>query len=351
MFKGPVLDASPDAPARQDGSGPWPSGLSIVVLLPCRNEAASIADTVSRFRRVLPSAELFVYDNCSTDDTGRRAKDAGAIVRHEPVPGKGNVVRKMFSEIDADVYVLADGDDTYEADAAPGMIDLLLRERLDMVIGTRRGVHGNAHRIGHAIGNRLFNAVYARLFGREFTDIFSGYRVFSRRFVKSFPALARGFEVETEMSVHASQLRMPVAEVDTHYRARGSASHSKLRTVRDGTLILSAMVTLFKEVRPLPFFGLLASLMCLVSLGLAWPVVETWMQTGLVPRFPTAILATGLMLLAALALACGLILDSVARGRLEQKRFNYLSLTQLRPGRVRTPARPAARDDEVPGGN
>lgn len=351
MHPSPALGAPAVTSPRQEAEHTRSTGLAIAVLLPCRNEAESIASTVARFRRALPSAEIFVYDNSSTDRTSSVAADAGAVVRQEAMPGKGNVVRKMFSDIDADVYVLADGDDTYEAEAAPAMIDQLVVQRLDMVIGTRRGVRGNAHRAGHAIGNRMFNAVYGWLFGRGFTDIFSGYRVFSRRFVKTFPALSRGFEVETEMSVHASQLRMPVAEIDTHYRARSDASRSKLRTVRDGTLILSAMVMLFKEVRPLPFFGLLAALLCLVSLALGWPLLETWRHTGLVPRFPTAILATGLMLLAALALACGLILDSVARGRLEQKRFNYLSLTQLRTEQARLDARgPVPGDRESAAG-
>lgn len=260
------------------------------------------------------------------------ASRAGAIVRRESLVGKGNVVRRMFNDIEADVYVLVDGDDTYEAEAAPAMIERLVRDRLDLVIGTRRGVHGDAHRPGHAFGNRAFNALYRRLFGRGFTDIFSGYRVLSRRFVKSFPALSTGFEVETKMSVHASQLRMPVAEVDTRYDARVAGSQSKLRTVHDGTRIMSAMILLFKEVRPLVFFGLVTAVLTVASLVLGWPLIETWRSTGLVPRFPTAILAAGLMILAALSLACGLVLDSVARGRLEQKRFNYLSLPQFRAG-------------------
>lgn len=315
----------------------FPADLEIAVLLPCHDEAASITATIQRFRRALPSAEIYVYDNASTDGTAAIAGNAGATVRHEAMRGKGHVLRRMFSDIDADVYVIADGDDTYEAEVAPAMIARLIEDRLDMVIGIRRGVHGNAHRAGHAIGNLLFNAIYRRLFGHGFTDIFSGYRVFSRRFVKSFPALSGGFEVETEISVYASQLRMPVAEIDTHYAARAEDSRSKLRTVRDGARILSAMMMLFKEVRPLPFFAAIAGLSFLVALVLGAPLVETWLQTGLVPRFPTAILSTGLMILAALALTCGLVLDSVARGRLEQKRFNYLSLTQFRSRRTDAP--------------
>lgn len=330
MSQPPASDDSPAERRARDARRPAPIDLRIAVLLPCHNEAPSVADTVARFRRALPAAWIHVYDNCSTDGTAEAARAAGAIVRHEATPGKGNVVRRMFTDIDADVYVLADGDDTYEAEAAPAMIALLLDGRLDMVIGTRRDVRGNAYRTGHAVGNRLFNALYRRLFGSGFTDIFSGYRVLSRRFVKTFPALSQGFEVETEMSVHASQLRMPVSEVDTGYGARHAASRSKLRTVRDGTRILSAMMLLFREVRPLPFFTIVCALLTAIAITLAVPLFETWRLTGLVPRFPTAILATGLMILAALGLACGLVLDSVARGRLEQKRMHYLSLPQCR---------------------
>jgi hypothetical protein len=320
------------------GAQPVPRGIGepgrvdVAVLIPCHNEAVSIAATISRFHSVLPSATIYVYDNRSTDDTAAIARRAGATVRHEPLPGKGSVVRRMFADIDADVYVMADGDNTYEAEAAPAMIQRLLQDRLDMVIGIRRGVHGNAHRKGHAGGNRAFNALYRRLFGAWFTDIFSGYRVFSHRFVKSFPALSKGFEIETEMSVHASQLRMPVAEIDTHYAPREEGSHSKLHTMRDGTRILSAMMLLFKEVRPMLFFGGIAVALALLALVLAWPLFLTWQETGLVPRLPTAVLATGLMSLAAMSAGCGLVLDSVARGRLEQKRFNYLSLRPRSPG-------------------
>nr|WP_246434798.1 glycosyltransferase family 2 protein [Quisquiliibacterium transsilvanicum] len=308
-------------------------------MIPCHNEAVSIAATVERFRRTLPSATIYVYDNRSTDGTADIARRAGAVVRFEPLPGKGSVVRRMFGDIDADVYVMADGDNTYEAEAAPAMIQRLLDERLDMVIGIRRGVHGNAHRKGHASGNRAFNGLYRRLFGAGFTDIFSGYRVFSHRFAKSFPAISSGFEIETEMSVYASQLRMPVAEMDTHYAPREEGSHSKLNTMRDGTRILSAMMLLFKEVRPMLFFGGIGVSLALLSLVLAWPLFLTWQETGLVPRLPTAVLATGLMSLAAMSAGCGLILDSVARGRLEQKRFNYLSLRRRSPEPDGTPHR------------
>lgn len=303
----------------------------IAVLIPCHNEALSIADTVRRFRQALPSAVIYVYDNCSSDNTADIAERAGAVIRFEPVPGKGNVVRRMFADIDADVYVMADGDNTYEAESAPIMVAKLLSENLDMVIGVRRNIRGNAHRTGHASGNRVFNSLYSRLFGSGFTDIFSGYRVFSYRFAKSFPAISRGFEIETEMSVHASQLRMPVMEVETHYAPRTQGSLSKLRTFRDGTRILSAMMIFFKEVKPLLFFGAISFVLGSLALVLAWPLIVTWQATGLVPRLPTAVLVSGLMSLSAMSMGCGLILDSVARGRLEQKRFNYLSLPKRHP--------------------
>lgn len=337
----PSLDAP--APAGRDPAAAQPHTpsreLGIAVLLPCFNEEVSIAQTVARFRRALPSASVFVYDNGSTDATAEVARRAGAVVRTEPLRGKGNVMRRMFTDVEADVYVVADGDDTYEAEAAPAMIRRLIDEHLDMVIGTRHLAQADALRPGHATGNLLFNALYRRLFGWGFTDIFSGYRVLSRRFVKSFPALAVGFEIETEMSVHASQLRMPVAEIDTGYAGRAAGSSSKLRTLRDGARILSAMALLLKEVRPLLFFGSIGLLLWAVALMLGWPVIQTWRETGLVPRLPTALLATGLTILAALAAACGLILDSVARGRLEHKRLAYLSIPQLRP---RTPPGGAA---------
>lgn len=305
--------------------------LAIAVLLPCHNEALTIARVVDHFRRELPSARIFVYDNRSSDDTAMVARAAGAIVRAEPWPGKGNVVRRMFADIDADLYVIADGDATYDPAAAPGMVKRLVVEHLDMVVGTRGNVYSDAHRAGHGFGNWLFNRLYRELFGPMFTDIFSGYRVFSRRFVKSFPAVSRGFEIETEMSVHASQLRMPVAEVETRYGAREEGSVSKLRTFHDAFRILRTFLLLFKEIRPARFFGTVAAVLALLSLLLGYPLVQTYQETGLVPRQPTAILATGLMLLAGIALVAGLILDSVARGRLEHKRLAYLSLTQFRP--------------------
>ena len=306
-------------------------GLEIAVLLPCHNEALAIARVISSFRQALPTARIFVYDNCSTDGTDRIAKTAGAIVRAEPWPGKGNVVRRMFAEIEADIYLVADGDGTYDATVAPVMVNKLVAEHLDMVVGTRRGVFANAHRAGHGFGNRLFNRLYRELFGPLFTDIFSGYRVFSRRFVKSFPAISSGFEIETEISVHASQLRMPIAEIETDYGARELGSTSKLRTFRDAFRILRALVILFKEIQPARFFGSIAVGLVILGLILGFPLFETYMESGLVPRLPTAVLVMGLMVLAAISLVAGLILDSVAAGRLEYKLLAYLRLPQLRP--------------------
>ncbi len=304
--------------------------LSVAVLIPCHNEALSIARVVASFRAVLPNALIFVYDNCSTDDTSARARQAGAIVRAEPWPGKGNVVRRMFADIDADVYLMADGDGTYDAGVAATMVRRLVAEHLDMVVGTRRNVYQDAHRKGHAFGNRLFNRFYRQLFGPLFTDIFSGYRVFSRRFIKSFPAISSGFEIETEMAVHASQLRMPIAEVETDYGAREEGSSSKLNTYRDAIRILRTQVLLFKEIRPALFFGSIGTALTVLACVLAYPIVVTFIETHTVPRFPTAILATGLVLLAAISSLAGLILDSVAAGRLEQKRLAYLRLPQLK---------------------
>jgi glycosyltransferase involved in cell wall biosynthesis len=305
----------------------------IAVLIPCFNEAPTIHQVVTSFRAALPTAAVYVYDNRSTDDTAKRAAEAGAVVRHEPWPGKGNVVRRMFADVEADVFLMADGDGTYDAKVAPAMIARLLSEHADMVVGTRRNVYSDAHRKGHGFGNRLFNTIYRRLIGPDFTDIFSGYRAFSRRFVKSFPAVSSGFEVETEMSVHASQMRMPIVEVATDYGARSEGSTSKLRTFRDAFRILGTIVRLFKEIRPFQFFGLFALVFSLTAIILGLPLLSTYLETGLVPRFPTAILATGLMLLAGLSLGCGTILDSVARGRLEQKRILYLALGSTPMGR------------------
>lgn len=307
-------------------------GLQIAIVLPCYNEGLAIRAVVKKFQQVVPSARVYVYDNRSSDNTATEARAAGAVVRHEPWPGKGNVVRRMFADIDADIYLMADGDGTYDADRAPAMIARLIDEQLDMVVGTRENVYENAHRAGHGFGNRLFNGLYRRLFGRLFTDIFSGYRVFSRRFVKTFPAVSAGFEIETEMSVHASQLRMPIVEMPTAYGARQEGSTSKLNTIRDGIRILLTFMLLLKEVRPAQFYGTIALVFVFVAIALGIPLLDTYIDTGTVPRFPTAILATGLMLLAGISLMCGLILDSVARGRLEQKRIQYLLVPRFKNG-------------------
>ena len=307
--------------------------LEIAVLLPCHNESLSIARVIEGFRTALPTARIFVYDNRSTDDTSAVARRAGAIVRAEPWPGKGNVVRRMFADIDADVYLMADGDGTYDPEIAATMVRRLVVEHLDMVVGTRRNVYENAHRKGHGFGNKLFNRFYRQLFGPLFTDIFSGYRVFSRRFVKSFPAVSSGFEIETEMSVQASQLRMPVAEIETDYGEREEGSVSKLNTYRDALRILITQLLLFKEIKPARFFGYIAGALVIVAVILAFPLFEEFYKTGLVPRLPTAILVTGVMLMAAISALAGLILDSVAAGRLEHKRLAYLRMPQLkRPG-------------------
>lgn len=297
----------------------------IAVLLPCYNEEAAIAQTVADFRAALPDATIYVYDNNSKDRTRDVAMAAGAVVRTERMQGKGHVVRRMFADIEADVYVMADGDATYEAAAAPKLVARLIDEKLDMVVGSRRTQVEAAYRRGHRLGNRMLTGALAWAFGRSFTDILSGYRVFSRRFVKSFPVLSAGFEIETEISVHALELRMPVAEVETEYYARPEGSESKLSTYRDGWRILRTIAMLTRFERPLTFFGGFAGLLALVSVLLAIPLMVTYARTGLVPRLPTALLSTGLMILAALYAFCGLILDTVVRGRREVRRLAYLA--------------------------
>ena len=298
----------------------------IAVLLPCYNEEAAIGATVDGFRRALPGATVYVYDNNSADRTIEVAAAAGAVVRREPQQGKGRVVRRMFADIEADVYVMADGDLTYDPESAPDMVRLMVAEQLDMVVGTRRHEAVDAYRGGHVLGNRLFTRLLAGLFGRSFTDIFSGYRVFSRRFVKSFPVLSQGFEIETEMSVHALELRMPVGEIETRYAARPEGSHSKLSTFGDGWRILTTIVTLYRIERPVLFFGSVGALLLLAAVLLAVPLVLTYLETGLVPRFPTAILVTGMTVTAVLCFFAGLILDTVTRGRREMRRLAYLGL-------------------------
>ncbi len=302
-----------------------PAGLRIAVLIPCYNEAAAIGRVVKDFRTALPAAEIYVYDNNSRDGTTEAARAAGAVVRTEARQGKGNVVRRMFADIDADYYVLVDGDATYDAPSAPAMVAKARGEQLDMVVGCRESSEQSAYRRGHRFGNSLLTGVVTTLFGRHFTDILSGYRVFSRRFVKSFPALANGFETETELTVHALELRMPVGEVATPYNSRPEGSVSKLRTYRDGWRILQTILNLYRLERPLTFYSVIAVSAMVVALGLALPLGYTYLQTGMVPRFPTAILATGMGILAALSLACGLILDTVTRGRQEMRRLIYLT--------------------------
>jgi glycosyltransferase involved in cell wall biosynthesis len=287
----------------------------IAVLIPCYNEEVAIPRVVAAFRAALPAARIYCYDNNSRDRTAEVAAAAGAEIRREPQQGKGHVVRRMLADIEADVYVLVDGDDTYEAADAPAMIRLLLDQRLDMVTGVRVTDAKAAYRPGHRLGNAVLTGVVRLVFGNRITDMLSGYRVFSRRFAKSFPALATGFETETEFTVHALELHLPVGELRTAYRERPPGSQSKLNTYRDGLRILRTIVLLVRRERPLAFFAGGAAALALLSVILAWPVVATWLATGLVPRLPTAVLATGLMLLAFLALACGLILDTVTRGR------------------------------------
>lgn len=296
----------------------------IAVLLPCYNEEAAIAQTVAGFRAALPSATIYVYDNNSKDRTIEVARAAGAVVRSERMQGKGNVVRRMFADVDADIYVMADGDTTYDAEAAPQLVQKLLDEQLDMVVGSRVTQEDAAYRRGHVMGNKLLTGMLAQLFGRSFTDILSGYRVFSRRFVKSFPVLSGGFEIETEISVHALELRMPVGEVETRYFSRPEGSTSKLSTYSDGFRILNTIVTLYRIERPLLFFGAIGALFALLAIVLGIPLAVTYYHTHLVPRFPTAILATGLVILAALNGFTGLILDTVVRGRREVRRLAYL---------------------------
>jgi glycosyltransferase involved in cell wall biosynthesis len=297
----------------------------IAVLLPCYNEETAIAQTIAGFRAALPDARIYVYDNNSRDRTIEVARAAGAIVRTERIQGKGNVVRRMFADVDADIYVMADGDATYDAASAPALVARLLDEQLDMVVGARVTQADAAYRRGHKMGNALLTGMLARLFGRSFTDILSGYRVFSRRFVKSFPVLSAGFEIETEISVHALELKMPVAEIETPYFARPEGSESKLSTYSDGFRILRTIIQLYRIERPVLFFGSIGAVLGGIAVILAIPLIITYLHTHLVPRFPTAILVTGLVILASLNVFAGLILDTVVRGRREVRRLAYLA--------------------------
>ncbi|MBT8076074.1 MAG: glycosyltransferase [Gammaproteobacteria bacterium] len=306
---------------------PSQDDLRIAVILPCYNEEHAIAQVIDGFRSSLPKADIFVFDNHSSDRTAEVSRAAGATVVHVELKGKGNVVRRMFADIDADVYLMADGDATYDASVAQTLVDKLLGENLDMVVGCRvdRGEAEN-YRRGHRFGNQMLTGSVRRIFGGQFSDMLSGYRAFSRRFVKSFPALAMGFEIETELTIHALELRMPCGEVETKYGSRPEESESKLSTYRDGLRILRTIMRMYMVERPLQFFSIIGAVLALTSVGLAIPVFQEYFATGLVPRFPTAILSTGLMLAALLSLGCGLLLDNVTRGRQEQRRFAYLSI-------------------------
>jgi glycosyltransferase involved in cell wall biosynthesis len=312
---------------------PLPTGLGaaprIAILIPCYNEAVAIPRVIAAFRAALPGAAIYVYDNNSRDETVAVARAAGAVVRTEQLQGKGHVVRRMFADIEADAYVLVDGDDTYDAAAAPEMLRRLFAERLDMVTGVRvtpEAMAAAAYRPGHQLGNAVLTGMVRRVFGDRISDMLSGYRVFSRRFVKSFPALASGFETETEFTVHALELKLPVGEVRGVYKERPAGSTSKLNTYRDGFRILRTIIILVQRERPLMFFSIAGTVLLAASVLLAVPLVRTFLATGLVPRLPTAVLSTGLVLLSFLAFACGLILDTVTRGRQEAKRIAYLAI-------------------------
>ncbi|HWE77831.1 MAG TPA: glycosyltransferase family 2 protein [Pseudolabrys sp.] len=301
------------------------AGYRIAVLVPCFNEAIAVAQVVRDFRAALPEATVFVYDNNSTDDTVAVARAAGAEVLREARQGKGFVVRRMFADVEADIYVLVDGDATYHAPSVRGMIGRLLQSRCDMVVGSRVDQVQAAYRAGHRTGNRLLTGCVSAVFGRSFSDMLSGYRVFSRRFVKTFPLLSAGFEIETELTIHALELGLPVAEIETPYYARPEGSESKLSTWDDGFRILWTIIELYRSERPLRFFGAVAILLAVASVAFAVPIFITFAETGLVPRLPTAVLSTGLMVMAFLALAAGLVLDTVSRGRREMKLLAYLS--------------------------
>lgn len=305
---------------------PTPSQPRVVVLIPCYNEEITIGTVVRDFKEALPDAEIYVYDNNSTDKTIDVARKMGAIVRSEKLQGKGHVIRRMFADVDADYYILVDGDATYEAASAPRMLQKAMREGLDMVNGARVTDRKAAYRSGHVLGNKILTAMVTTIFGRRLSDMLSGYRVFSNRFVKSFPALAGGFETETEFTVFALELGMPIGEVPTRYIERPPGSVSKLRTYTDGIIILKTIVNLCKQERPLIFFSLMALIFALIGLVFGAPIIYTYFKTGFVLRLPSALLATGFEIMAALSMTCALILDSVALARQEQKRTRYLSL-------------------------
>jgi len=317
----------------------FPGNPRIAVLIPCRNEERTVGAVVRDFRRALPTSDIYVYDNNSTDDTRHIAAQAGAIVRRERYQGKGNVVRRMFSDVVADIYVMVDGDGTYEAEAAPKLVRRLIEDQLDMVCANRKSSNVKAFRPGHRLDKRLLTGLVRVIFGQGLRDMLTGYRMFSHRFVKSFPGAAKGFEIETELNVHALQMRLPTAELETRYGARPENSASKLNTIRDGVVIFRMIGLLVKEERPLLFFGCLAAFVALAGLAIVAPVLVEYWQTGLVPRFPTLIVSVGASVIAALLLACGLILDTVARARMENRRLAYLSASMRAP--------PVLQRDEV----
>ena len=309
-------------PQNESSSEPMSeSRYEVAVLVPCYNEERAIAQVVADFRAALPCATVYVYDNNSTDGTVEAAQRAGAVVRRETHQGKGHVVRRMFNDIEADIYVLVDGDATYDAPSAPRLVAKLRDDRLDMVVGSRIDRETAAYRPGHRTGNLMLTGFITHIFGRAFTDILSGYRVFSRRFVKSFPILSGGFEIETELTVHALELELPVGELTTPYYSRPAGSASKLSTWHDGFRILWTVLKLYRAERPLALFGSLGLALAIMAIGLAIPVFITYLEEGLVPRLPTAVLSTGLMVVAVLSIACGLILDTVTRGRRAQRQI------------------------------
>lgn len=316
----------------------------IAAIVPCHNEEAAVAKVVLDLQAAVPGMTVYVYDNCSTDRTIERATKAGAVVLSEPLKGKGNVVRRAFADIDADIYLLIDGDDTYDAAAAPGMIEKLVRENLDHVVGVRREVETTttAYRPNHAMGNKVLNQIVSRIFGDSMGDMLSGYRVFSRRFVKSFPAVSREFEIETELTVHSLALRIPSTTVPVNFRDRAEGSESKLRTYRDGWRILNVIMSLTRHERPMYFFGLLAALFGVVAIALGTPVLVTYLQTSMVPQFPSLFVASFLLVIACLGLMAGLVLDGIRKSRHEASRLSYMRHPAIRDAYVTDPA-PLAR--------
>lgn len=297
---------------------------SIAVLIPCYNEANTISDVIFSFKKHLPNATVYVYDNCSNDNTSVNAKNAGAVVVRADKKGKGSVVRKMFSDIDADIYIITDGDSTYDASDAPKMANIIQNDNVDMVIAVRKEKSKKSYRSGHKVGNKIFNFILKILFNSTFSDIFSGYRAFSRRFVKTFPAMTDGFDIEAELSIHALTLSIPCAEINSKYVERPLNSHSKLSTFKDGFKILFSIIRLLRETRPLFFFGIISLFLFCLSTFLSYPIVTHFLETGLVPRLPTAVLSTGIMMISFLSLTCGMILDSISQARIENKKLHYL---------------------------